>query len=664
MKIIRNSNARINIQEKIKRALDKKPTLSHLNSKGLTVEEVEKLYGQNQPPKDIRPRIEKNYKKTKNGKTHKIFSNNRPSSIKIYTNEFPVPKTSIIETPDWSYGEKEIDVSIIVPLYKSHKVIVQQIQSWDLKDDRLTKEIIYVDDACPGKSHLSVIQAWKEKNYQVEGKILLNANNVGYGHACNIGAKHASGKHLMFLNADAIVSPNWIKPLYDILENNIDIGLVGNLQLKLDGKHVDSAGSEWSWEKGTFEHIGRHILDGQPIPEVMLFSDLPKKYQQSAEREMVTGCCFAVPSDLWNNGLHGFDLNFRVGYWEDSDLNMRIRDLGYKIWFEPKSVIYHSPGHSGSGGHPFMDFNKQYFYNKWVNNGKIDRFVKSPRRNPIKIQEIYIKRTNAHGDVLTAASFTGALKRKYPDAKITFATVCPDAIRHNPYIDNIVVPKWSPDQKIATLGGYDLVYDMDRTYEFKPKQHIMEAYAEAYGLKASDSELFIHTEEMPNVLFPKKYVVVHGGRTAWTGRNWYADKFNEITKRLKEEGHFVVEVGINADSDLPSADLRLKGKTNVFQLASVIKNCQYFFGIDSFPMWIAQTFKKSGVCFFGCVDPSLRLINDRIKPVQAEGLSCLGCHHEQSIPCVGTNLCKTGTHNCEKEITVNIFWDKIKETIK
>ena len=661
MKIIRNKNTRLDIEEKIKRALDKKPTAAHLGSKGLTPEQVDKLFGHHRPPEKVRSRI------IKGGKQHKRkrVQPRRPHAVRSYPETLPNPNTSFAPVPDWFLTKNPVDVSIIVPMFKSHKVITKQIESWDLEDDGLTKEIIYVDDACPGKSHQQVVVDWENRlgdNRRSIGKILLNGNNVGYGYACNIGAQHASGKYLILLNADARVAKNWIRPIYDRFESDPQIGIVGNLQLKYDGQHIDSAGSEWVWRVGTFEHIGRHSLEAQPTHEAMLWSDLPQRWRQAGEREMVTGCCFAIPRELWN-AVQGYDLNFRIGYWEDSDLNLRIREIGYKIWFEPKSVIYHSPGHSGSGGHPFMSYNKEYFYNKWVNNGKIDRYVHDKRHKPIVVNSIYIKRTGAHGDVLVAASFAGALKRKYPNAMLTFATACREVVDGNPYVDKISYTHWSDTKKVARLSSQDLVYDLDRTYEFRPKQHILTAYAEAMGLQPEDSELFIKTIPFTKITLPPKYVIIHAGRTAWAGRNWHVEKFNEIAKKLKDRGFFVVAVGVTRDASLTNANVNLLGETSVFQLAHVIKECQYFFGIDSFPMWLAQTFKKRGVCFFGCVDPNLRLINKKILPVRAEDLECIGCHHEQTIPCIGTSNCKMKNLACEHRVTTDMFWNRVCEVI-
>jgi len=650
---------RPDLQEKIKRALDRKPTAAYINSKGLTPEEVNKLFGHNVPPKNSDKKI--NFKNKKK-KRRKIKP--RPQAVRMYPDRIPDPKTQAIDTPEWFTSKEPIDVSIIVPLFRSNKVIAKQIESWDLTEDGLSKEIIYVDDCCPYKSHVQVVDSWNERKHLLQhpvGKIFVNHANVGYGYACNIGAQHARGKYLIFLNADALVSSNWVRPIYDRFERRPKIGIIGNLQLKPDGIRIDSAGSEWSWQAEAFEHIGRHILDGSKTPEAMKLEDLPQRWKEPGEREMVTGCCFAVPRDLWINVLHGFDPTFRIGYWEDSDLNLRVRELGFKVWFEPNSVIYHSPGHSGSGGHPYMEHNKQHFFNKWVHSGKIDRYVKARRPRPLQIRSIHLQRSSAHGDVLVAASFAGALKEKHPGSKLTFSTICRDVVAYNPDIDYATYPGMSSPKKL--ISGYDLAYDLDRAYEYRPKQHIVEAYADALGLKPEDSRLFIHTEPPKRIELPKKYVVIHAGKTAWVGRNWHAEKLDDVAGQLKKMGYFVVVIGVARDAPLSNGDIDLRNKTNIYELAYTIKNCQHFFGIDSFPMWIAQTFKKSGVCFFGCVDPKLRLINDLIKPVNAHWMSCIGCHHEQPIPCVGTSGCKEGHLKCETEITADMFWERVCEVI-
>ena len=75
-------------------------------------------------------------------------------------------------------------------------------------------------------------------------------------------------------------------------------------------------------------------------------------------------------------------------------------------------------------------------------------------------------------------------------------------------------------------------------------------------------------------------------------------------------------------------------------------------------MWIAQTFNVPGICFFGCIDPKLRIINSNMYGINAASLPCIGCHHEQPIPCVGTSSCRIGQTLCETNVTAEMFIDK------
>lgn len=285
------------------------------------------------------------------------------------------PSTSLEATPEWFYKNQEVDISIIIPLYKSYEYVKEQIKSWDLLEDGLSKEIIYVDDCCPIKSKNAVLEQWETRKNEVRngiGKIVSLKTNVGFSMACNIGAVYAKGKYLIFLNADTKVTPNWVQPMHELFQDN-EVGIVGNMQLN-SNQAIDSAGSEWSWQTKAFEHIGRNIYHGKRLQSPIKFADCPEDLLVVSEREMVTGCCFMIPRDLFMS-IEGFDETYMIGYWEDSDICMKVRRLGYKIMYQPKSKIYHKVGHSKAGGHAYLDHNAKHFMSKWIHNGTFSNRV-------------------------------------------------------------------------------------------------------------------------------------------------------------------------------------------------------------------------------------------------------------------------------------------------
>jgi ADP-heptose:LPS heptosyltransferase len=396
-----------------------------------------------------------------------------------------------------------------------------------------------------------------------------------------------------------------------------------------------------------FEHIGRHSYRYQPISPMQMIS-APKDVLQIGEREMVTGCCFAIRKELFQE-IGGFNPNYRIGYWEDAEICMVVREKGYKVLFTPDSMIWHKLGHTESGLHHYQDSNRQYFTNKWVNSGRINDLTNNKRPKP-QIKYILLKRSGANGDVLVASSVASALKQKHPEAKISFVTDCPKVLYKNPHIDEIS----------ASIEGkekfYQVFYNLDMAYEYRPYANIVNSFAEAVGVKPELCHPFLHCEPLTSEI-NKKYVVIHAGKTGWVGRNWNTESFQIIANRLKSNGFTTVSVGHPGENEI-KVDIDLRGQTTIPQLSTLIRDSSLFIGIDSFPMHVAQTFNIKSVCFFGSINPIYRIYSPNLKPVIATGLSCLGCHHRKPVPSTCTNICEIGTLDCEK-ISVETFWNEI-----
>ena len=591
----------------------------------------------------------------------------KPTKATRLTSQFKKPKllldvpmassspVVLYKVPNWFVYPEKPEVSIIIPMFRSGLAIKNLIDSWDLHNDGIKVEIIFVDDNCPHNSKSVVLQKWAEtKNGIPAGKIIYSPENQGFGISCNIGASYASGDYLIFLNADTTVTPGWLRPIVRLLKKE-EVGIVGNMQLKKSGGKdiVDSAGSEWNWNASCFQHIGRDIYNGTPLPKPFLLDNCPKDLFEAQEREMVTGACLAIRKKLFDD-IGGFNPNYRLAYWEDSEICMVVKELGYKVMYQPNSRIYHVGSHSNSGGHRFHDHNVAFFMNKWVASGRIDPLLNSKRSSNIDVNNIVVRRQGAHGDALIAAAVVPALKKKHPNCKVSFSTMCPEVVDGNPFIDKIV------DDQNLSERSFHVYYNLDMAYEYRPNTNILKAYAEAVGVKAEDCALFLKTTPVPDL--PESYIVFHAGKTNWVGRDWASSKFDILASQLQKMGHKVICVGTTRDNRT-ACDLDLRGKTNISELAHVIKNCKLFVGIDSFPMHVAQTFDVPGVCFFGSINPDTRIVSNKIRPVVATGLKCLGCHHRQPAPCVVTSECETQFLDCINQVSVQQMMSNIKDVL-
>ena len=660
--IIKQGSKRRTQHEKLKDALAKKPTASYFNSVGISPSQLNQLSAiPEQKQKFLKERLITNSSRSrKRVFRHPVVTIPTDMSMNMEAPTFD-GKSSEWPTPLWFRSTAKADVSVIIPLYKSHDVIVDLIRSLPLENEGLKVEFIFVDDQCPTNSRDAVMRAWENRKGDVKspvGKIIYNSKNKGYGGACNAGASFASGDYLIFLNADTKATPGWVKPMIDLFKDK-KVGLVGNMHLKEGGGWdgtIDSAGSEWKWNDMSFVHIARHCYQKQGIQSPFRPESAPKDLMIVGEREMVTGCCFAIPAELYKY-IGGFNPNYRIGYWEDSEICLNVRELGYKILYQPKSVIYHKLGHTHSGGHKYFGTNRQFFMNKWVKSHRLDDLLLSEARPKTQdpVRKILVKRTSAHGDALVAAGVCAGLKKKYPDADILFSTMFKEVIFENPYIDRFV------ELADVSKTQFDVFYNLDLCYEWRPNVNILSCYAEAVGVKPEDCKVWI-TPQPAKLDLPDEYVVIHPGKTDWVGRDWPHENFVQIAQRLLDAGEKVVCIGKYTEGDIPCT-MDVRNGTNIAQLAWVINKAKAFIGIDSMPMHVAQALDVPGVSFFGSILPELRIYSKNMKGISAKGLYCLGCHHRKPAPSTVTKHCETGTHDCIKNVSVEEMWLEVQQLL-
>jgi len=648
-------------QERVVEALKQRKGYS--NKFGMSAAQIKNVLGNRQEqraPHNINVQSSPNRQKIVRGRPTKAARHSRVDTNHRLLLEVPVSHSHVsfeYPTPEWFKKGDKADVSVIVPLFKSEKHIINLINSWDLNDG-LNVELILIDDCCPKNSKESALRAWIKRKGQVKkpiGKIMFSSVNQGFGMTCNTGAHHATGDYLIFLNADTRVTPGWIKPMIRMLQNKPDVGLVGNMHLKLHGEwhgRVNSAGSEWNWGTMTFRHRGWEQYHGINLSQPFTLENIPEDMKTPHEVEMVTGACLAIRAKDFKE-IGGFNPNYRIGYWEDSELSLTMRERGFKIMFQPNSRIWHEAGHSESGGHKHAAHNTNYFVNKWVNSGRIDTLVEEKRDNPAPIvRDILVRRRDAHGDVLVAAAVISGLKKKHPEARILFNTNHPDILEGHPFIDRVI-----KDNELSERM-FQLYHNLDMAYEYRPNTNILTAYAESVGVKPKDCKFYLKTKEVKGL--PEEYIVIHSGKTNWAGRNWSTVKFELVANKLRASGRKIVCIGSGGDEGV-SCDLDLRNKTTTHELAYVIKNAKMFIGIDSFPMHIAQTFDIPGVCFFGSIDPKTRIYSDKMQTIVAEGLPCLGCHHRKPAPCTSTIDCEMGHMDCINKVSVDRMMKKIEE---
>ena len=130
-----------------------------------------------------------------------------------------------------------VNVSIIIPHHNNKKILKDCLDS--LYQSSYKKfEIIIVDNASSDKSVEEIQSFYKDI------KIIKSLKNLGYAGGCNLGAKNANGKYLLFLNNDTILDIDCVKFLIPRLESNSKIASVQPKIKNLKNKsYFDYAGA-------------------------------------------------------------------------------------------------------------------------------------------------------------------------------------------------------------------------------------------------------------------------------------------------------------------------------------------------------------------------------------------------------------------------------------
>lgn len=232
-------------------------------------------------------------------------------------------------------------------------------------------EVIIVDNASNDGSK-EFFEAYQDNRV----KYIFNELNIGFGAACNIGAKSARGKYLFFLNSDA-----WLKSaiseelIKNIFSNTPNLGIIAPSVKFPSGQRQVNVGKF----SVPFDVLARTLRLGQryrqsdvlrwlvkvsPIRPTSVkdyLGHLDGTSEKPSFHDWASGCALIIPEDVYAK-VNGFDEGYFL-YSEDEDLCERIGALGYKIMLCPTIEIFHEMGASASNDSEFIMDCK---FNSWV----------------------------------------------------------------------------------------------------------------------------------------------------------------------------------------------------------------------------------------------------------------------------------------------------------
>ncbi len=151
-------------------------------------------------------------------------------------------------------------------------------------------------------------------------RVVAGKRREGFAANVDRGAAAAHGDILVLLNTDVEPEAGYLKPLVQRF-SDAQVFAVGCLEKSHEQGSVIRRGRGIArWEKGLYVHARGEV--------------------DKTDTAWVSGGSGAFRRSMWEK-LGGMDTVYNPFYWEDIDLSYRARKAGWKILFEPKSVVHH-----------------------------------------------------------------------------------------------------------------------------------------------------------------------------------------------------------------------------------------------------------------------------------------------------------------------------------
>lgn len=202
-------------------------------------------------------------------------------------------------------------VSVVIVAYRSGDALLRCLASIDEN-----AEVIVVDNAGDVGDLPGV-------------EVVRPGRNLGFAAGCNLGARHANGEVLLFLNPDTIVAPGAISKLVGALADRSVAMAMARLRLLAQPELLNSSGNVihvtgLAWSGG----YGRPAIDVAEPHEITYAS----------------GAAMAMRTDVFRD-LGGFREELFL-YHEDLELGWRARMHGYRIVLVPGADVFHDYSYS------------------------------------------------------------------------------------------------------------------------------------------------------------------------------------------------------------------------------------------------------------------------------------------------------------------------------
>ena len=220
-----------------------------------------------------------------------------------------------------------VSFSVVIPNWNGRRFLAVCLNA--LRKQTLEGiEVILVDNGSTDGSQDLVRAEYPEV------RLIELYENRGFAGACNAGMEAATGAYIALLNNDTEVESDWAEQVADAFTGHPDAGIIACKMLLFNQRdRFHTAGDfftndgragnrgAWEWDEGQYDQ-GEYVFSACG--------------GSAAYRKSMLAEIDRLDEDFF----------FLL---EDVDLAWRAQLAGYKVWYEPRAIVYHHLSATGGG---------------------------------------------------------------------------------------------------------------------------------------------------------------------------------------------------------------------------------------------------------------------------------------------------------------------------
>lgn len=238
------------------------------------------------------------------------------------------------------------DLSIIIVNFNTTEITLECL-------NRLKESVNYCESILKNRIEVIVVDngstddsVEKIKNHHRWVNLLESKTNLGYGGGNNLGLEESVNPYILLLNSDVYVEKDTLIKALEFFQSTPDCDVLGcrlsfqNGQLQPSGGYLPDLYNTAVWMFGfeAIPYIGEFA--GPVHPKSEGFFERPRQL------EWVTGAFFMMKRKVYE-ATRGFDPNIFM-YMEEVELCMRIKQAGFRVYYNPIFSVTHLVGASSN----------------------------------------------------------------------------------------------------------------------------------------------------------------------------------------------------------------------------------------------------------------------------------------------------------------------------